>query len=181
MRFVETFGNLAYMIKVRVEGLRDLGLALSPFNSFLFLQGLETLNLRMERHCRNAQAVAEHLEKHPQVTWVKYPGLASSPYRTLACKYLPAGCGGILTFGIQGGLEAGRRFIDAVKLHSHVANIGDARILVIHPASTTHQQLRADEQEACGISPDMIRLSVGLEEIDDILWDLDQAFEASKN
>jgi O-acetylhomoserine (thiol)-lyase len=180
MRFAETFGNLAYIIKVRVEGLRDLGPALSPFNAFLFLQGIETLGLRMDRHSSSAQTVAERLAKHPLVKWVKFPGLPSSPYRELARKYLPGGCGGILTFGIKGGLEAGRRFIDAVKLHSHVANIGDARSLVIHPASTTHQQLREDEKLACGITDDMIRLSIGLEDVADIVWDLDQALEASQ-
>jgi len=181
MRFTEVFGNLAYIIKVRVEGLRDLGPAISPFNSFLMLQGIETLNLRMERHCRNAQQVAEFLEKHPAVGWVKYPGLKSSPYRALAAKYLPKGCGGILTFGIKGGLEAGKRFIDSVKLLSHLANLGDAKSLVIHPASTTHQQLKDDEQLAAGITPDMIRVSVGIEEPEDILWDLDQALKASQS
>lgn len=180
LRFTETFGNLAYIIKVRVEGLRDLGPAVSPFNAFLFLQGLETLNLRMERHCRNAQGVAEFLEKHPSVCWVKYPGLASSPYREVAKKYLPRGCGGLLTFGIKGGLEAGKRFINSVKLLSHLANLGDAKSLVIHPASTTHQQLKPEEQVAAGITPDMIRLSVGIEDLDDILWDLDQALAASQ-
>jgi O-acetylhomoserine (thiol)-lyase len=180
LRFVETFGPLAYILKVRVEGLRDLGPAISPFNSFLFLQGIETLPLRMERHSRSAQAVAEYLEKHPLVTWVKYPGLASSPYRDLANRYMPEGCGALLTFGIKGGLAAGRRFIDSVKLLSHLANIGDAKSLVIHPASTTHQQLKADEKEACGISDDMVRLSIGLEDPDDIIWDLDQALQATK-
>lgn len=180
MRFVETFGPLAYIIKVRVEGLRDLGPALSPFNSFLFLQGVETLGLRMERHSCNAQATADFLERHPLVTWVKYPGLASSPYRELAAKYLPKGSGALMTFGIKGGLEAGRRFIDSVKLLSHLANIGDAKSLVIHPASTTHQQLGAEERVACGITDDMIRLSIGLEDVDDILWDLDQALRASQ-
>ena len=179
LRFVETFGNLAYILKVRVEGLRDLGPAISPFNSFLFLQGIETLPLRMERHSRSAQAVADYLEEHPQVTWVKYPGLASSPYRDLARKYMPKGCGALLTFGIRGGLAAGRQFIDSVKLLSHLANIGDAKSLVIHPASTTHQQLKADEKEACGISDDMIRLSIGLEDPEDIIWDLDQALQAA--
>lgn len=179
LRFVETFGNLAFILKVRVEGLRDLGPAISPFNSFLFLQGVETLPLRMERHSRNAQTVAEFLEKHPRVTWVKYPGLASSPYRELARKYLPTGCGALLTFGIKGGLAAGRQFIDSVKLLSHLANIGDAKSLVIHPASTTHQQLGNDEKEACGITDDMIRLSIGLEDPDDIIWDLDQALQAA--
>jgi O-acetylhomoserine (thiol)-lyase len=181
MRFVETFGQIAYIIKVRVEGLRDLGPSMSPFNAFLFLQGVETLGLRMERHSCNAMAVADYLERHPQVTWVKYPGLASSPYRDLAKKYLPRGSGALMTFGIKGGLAAGRKFIDSVKLLSHLANIGDAKSLVIHPASTTHQQLKDDEKVACGISDDMIRLSIGLEEVDDILWDLDQALKASQS
>jgi len=180
LRFVETFGNLAYIIKVRVEGLRDLGPAISPFNSFLMLQGLETLGLRMDRHSCNALAVGQWLEKHPQVTWVKYPGLASSPYCALAAKYMPRGSGALMTFGIKGGLEAGRRFIDSVKLLSHLANIGDAKSLVIHPASTTHQQLPKSEKAACGITDDMIRLSIGLEDLDDILWDLDQALKASQ-
>ena len=180
LRFTETFGNLAYIIKVRVEGLRDLGPAISPFNSFLFLQGIETLGLRMDRHSCNALAVGQWLEKHPLVTWVKYPGLASSPYRELAAKYMPRGSGALMTFGLKGGLEAGRRFIDSVKLLSHLANIGDAKSLVIHPASTTHQQLHDDEKEACGITNDMIRLSIGLEDLDDILWDLDQALKASQ-
>jgi O-acetylhomoserine (thiol)-lyase len=180
LRFAEVFGNLAFIIKARVEGLRDLGPCLSPFNSFLFLQGIETLRPRMERHCANAQAVAEFLEKHPQVTWVKYPGLKSSPYRALAAQYLPRGCGAILTFGIRGGLEAGRKFIDSVKLLSHLANLGDAKSLVIHPASTTHQQLTEEQQLAAGISKDMIRLSVGIEDVEDIIWDLDQALAASR-
>jgi O-acetylhomoserine (thiol)-lyase len=167
-------------VTVRVEGLRDFGPALSPFNSFLFLQGIETLKLRMDAHSQNALAVAQYLEKHPLVSWVKYPGLASSPYRELAKKYLPQGCGAILTFGIKGGLQAGRRFIDSVELLSHLANLGDAKSLVIHPASTTHQQLPEADREACGITDDMIRLSVGLEEIDDILWDLDQALTGSQ-
>jgi O-acetylhomoserine (thiol)-lyase len=180
MRFAETFGPLAYMIKVRVEGLRDLGPSMSPFNAFLFLQGVETLGLRMERHSSSAVKVSEYLERHPLVTWVKYPMLASSPYKELARKYLPCGAGALLTFGIKGGLEAGRRFIDSVKLLSHLANIGDAKSLVIHPASTTHQQLKEEEKAACGISDDMIRLSIGLEDVDDILWDLDQALRSSQ-
>ncbi len=177
LRFVETFGNLAYILKTRVEGLRDLGPAISPFNSFLFLQGIETLPMRMERHSRTALAVARYLEKHPRVTWVKYPGLESSPYHELAEQYLPLGSGALLTFGIRGGLDAGRRFIDSVQLLSHLANIGDAKSLVIHPASTTHQQLKDDEKAACGISDDMIRLSIGLEDPEDIMWDLDQALQ----
>jgi O-acetylhomoserine (thiol)-lyase len=166
-------------MKARVEGLRDLGPALSPFNSFLFLQGLETLKLRMECHSQNAMAVAKYLCSHDRVAWVNYPGLPASPYRELAKRYLPRGGGGMLTFGIQGGLEAGRRFIEALQVFSHLANVGDAKSLVIHPASTTHQQLTTEEKLAGGISDDLIRLSVGLEEIDDILWDLDQALRAS--
>ncbi len=179
IRFRETFGDIAYIIKARVEGLRDFGPALSPFNSFLFLQGLETLNLRMERHSHNALAVAEHLSQHPLVSWVSYPGLASSPYQKLSQKYLPLGAGAILTFGIRGGLEAGRRFIDSLKLFSHLANVGDAKSLVIHPASTTHQQLSDDEKLTAGVTNDLVRLSVGLEDIEDIVWDLDQALTAA--
>ncbi len=179
IRFFETFGDFAYIMKARVEGLRDFGPALSPFNSFLFLQGLETLKLRMQCHSENALAVAQFLERHDRVAWVNYPGLASSPYHALAERYLPRGAGGILTFGIQGGLDAGRRFIESLQLVSHLANVGDAKSLVIHPASTTHQQLTAEEKLAGGISDDLIRLSVGLEETDDILWDLDQALRAS--
>jgi len=179
IRFRETFGDIAYIVKARVEGLRDFGPALSPFNSFLFLQGLETLNLRMDRHSTNALAVAEHLSGHRHVSWVNYPGLSSSAYYALARKYLPLGAGAILTFGIRGGLEAGRRFIDSLKLFSHLANVGDAKSLVIHPASTTHQQLTDEEKVTAGVTNDLVRLSVGLEEIGDILWDLDQALEAA--
>src|SRR5579862_6391163 len=181
IRFYETFGDFAFILKARVEGLRDFGPALSPFNSFLFLQGLETLKLRMECHCSNAQAVAEHLEKHPLVAWVRYPGLASSPYHQLYQRYLPRGAGAIMTFGINGGLDAGCKFIESLQLLSHLANVGDAKSLVIHPASTTHQQLSDEEKLAGGVSNDMIRLSIGLEEIDDILWDLDQALERSQS
>ncbi|MCS6951848.1 MAG: O-acetylhomoserine aminocarboxypropyltransferase [Bryobacterales bacterium] len=179
IRFYETFGDFAYIMKARVEGLRDFGPALSPFNAFLFLQGLETLKLRMECHSANALAVARHLCQHPLVEWVNYPGLPSSPYYELARRYLPRGAGGILTFGIRGGYQAARRFIESLELFSHLANVGDAKSLVIHPASTTHQQLSDEEKLACGITNDMIRLSVGLEELEDILWDLDQALEAS--
>ena len=179
IRFFETFGDFAYIMKARVEGLRDFGPALSPFNSFLFLQGLETLKLRMKQHSENALAVAQFLERHDRVAWVNYPGLPSGRYRALAQRYLPRGAGGILTFGIRGGLETGSRFIEALQLFSHLANVGDAKSLVIHPASTTHQQLSTEEKLAAGISDDLIRLSVGLEEIDDILWDLDQALGAS--
>ncbi len=179
MKFHETFGKIAFIIRARVEGLRDIGPAMSPFNAFLFIQGVETLKLRMDVHCANAQRVAEYLEGHSRVKWVNYPGLASSPYRALAQKYLPKGCGAILTFGIEGGLEAGKRFINSLKLLSHLANVGDAKSLVIHPASTTHQQLAEPDQRAAGISPDLVRVSVGLEDIEDILWDLDQALAAS--
>jgi O-acetylhomoserine (thiol)-lyase len=179
IRFYETFGDFAFIMKARVEGLRDFGPALSPFNSFLFLQGLETLKLRMECHTANALAVAQHLSGHPLVSWVNYPALPSSPYYNLAQKYLPRGSGAVMTFGIRGGLEAGRRFIDSLKLFSHLANVGDAKSLVIHPASTTHQQLTDEEKLAGGVTNDMIRLSIGIEEIDDILWDLDQALRAA--
>ncbi|MGE5569337.1 MAG: O-acetylhomoserine aminocarboxypropyltransferase [Rhodospirillales bacterium] len=180
MRYSETFGNLAYIIRARVEGLRDMGTCLSPFNAFLFLQGIETLSLRMERHVANALAAAKFLEQHKLVTWVKYPSLPSSPYYKLAQKYMPKGGGAVFSFGIKGGYEAGRKFINSVKLFSHLANVGDARSLVIHPASTTHQQLKPEEQEAAGVTPDMVRLSIGLEDLDDILWDLDQALAASQ-
>ena len=179
IRFFETFGDFAYIMKARVEGLRDFGPALSPFNSFLFLQGLETLKLRMAQHSENALAVAQFLESHDRVAWVNYPGLPSGRYHALAQRYLPRGAGGILTFGIRGGLAAGSRFIEALQLVSHLANVGDAKSLVIHPASTTHQQMTTEEKLAAGIGDDLIRLSVGLEEIDDILWDLDQALRAS--
>ena len=179
IRFYETFGDFAYIMKTRVEGLRDFGPALSPFNSFQFLQGLETLKLRMRCHSENALAVAQFLEGNEAVAWVNYPGLPGSPYHALAERYLPRGAGGVLTFGIRGGLEAGRRFIEALQLFSHLANIGDAKSLVIHPASTTHQQLTTEEKLAGGITDDLIRLSVGIEETDDILWDLSQALRAS--
>jgi len=180
IRFFETFGDIAFIIKARVEGLRDYGPALSPFNAFLFLQGLETLKLRMECHSRNASEVARFLAAHPRVAWVNYPGLASSRYHSLAQKYLARGAGAILSFGIRGGLESGKRFIESLKLFSHLANVGDAKSLVIHPASTTHQQLSDEEKQACGISDDLVRLSVGIEDIEDILWDLDQALNAAQ-
>jgi O-acetylhomoserine (thiol)-lyase len=179
IRFYETFGDMAYIVKARVEGLRDFGPALSPFNSFLFLQGVETLKLRMRCHSDNAQCVAEYLVGHDRVAWVNYPGLPSSAYHALAKQYLPRGCGGMMTFGIKGGVEAGRRFIDKLQVFSHVANVGDAKSLVIHPASTTHQQLTTEEKLGGGITDDMIRLSIGLEETDDLMWDLDQALKAS--
>jgi O-acetylhomoserine (thiol)-lyase len=181
MKFAETFGEMAFILKCRVEGLRDLGPCMSPFNAFQFLQGIETLGMRMERHCSNAMAAAEFLEKHDAVTWVNHPGLASSKYADLAKKYLPKGAGAIFTFGIKGGLEAGKKFIDSVQLLSHLANVGDAKSLVIHPASTTHQQLSESDQKAAGITPDMVRVSIGLEDIEDIQWDLDQALKASQS
>ena len=180
IRFAETFGEMAYIIKCRVEGLRDLGPCAAPFNSFLFLQGLETLGLRMDLHCSNALALARHLETHPAVGWVNHPGLESSPYHEIAKRYLPKGGGAIFTFGVKGGLEAGRKFIDNLQLFSHLANVGDAKSLVIHPASTTHQQLTEKDLVACGVTPDMVRLSVGLEDIEDLTWDLDNALEASQ-
>jgi O-acetylhomoserine (thiol)-lyase len=168
-------GNIAYIIKARVTLLRDLGAAVSPFNSFLFVQGLETLPLRMERHASNALAVARWLEKHPKVAWVNYPGLESSKENARAQRYLPKGAGAILGFGVKGGLEGARHFINSLKLVSHVANVGDAKTLAIHPASTTHQQLSPEEQAATGVTPDYVRLSVGIEHVDDILADLEQA------
>jgi O-acetylhomoserine (thiol)-lyase len=175
MKFWETFGPIAFIVKARVEGLRDFGTCLSPFNSFLFLQGIETLGMRMDRHVANALAVAKFLDGHKAVDWVKYPSLPSNPYYPLAVRYLPKGAGAVFSFGIKGGLAAGKKFINSVKLFSHLANVGDARSLVIHPASTTHQQLAEAEQRAAGVSPDLVRLSIGLEDIEDILWDLDQA------
>jgi O-acetylhomoserine (thiol)-lyase len=178
--YTEAFGPLAFIIKARVQGLRDTGGCLSPFNAFLILQGAETLHLRLQRHSENALATARFLQKHPQITWVNYPGLDDSPYKPLARKYLPDGAGAIITFGIKGGLAAGKAFINAVKLFSLLANIGDAKSLVIHPASTTHSQLTDDEQKATGVTPEMVRLSVGIEHIRDILADLEQALQASK-
>ena len=173
------FGNIAFAIRTRVEGLRDVGASLSPFNAFLLLQGLETLSLRVQRHVDNALALANWLAAHPAVEWVSYPGLASHPYHQLAQRYLRNGFGGVLAFGIRGGAEAGRRFIDAVKLASHLANVGDAKTLVIHPASTTHQQLSDAEQVASGVSPELVRVSVGIEHIEDLYADFEQAFSAS--
>lgn len=180
VRFYETFGDFGYIMKARVETLRTFGPALSPFNSFLFIQGLETLHLRMERHCSNALAIARFLKEHPAVTWVNYPALADSQYLELVRKYLPKGAGSIFTFGIKGGREAGVRFIETLQLLSHLANVGDAKTLVIHPASTTHRQLTEEEQTSAGVTPDMIRISVGLETLDDLIWDIDQALEKSQ-
>jgi O-acetylhomoserine/O-acetylserine sulfhydrylase len=172
------FGNIGFAIRASVEGLRDFGAALSPFNSFLFLQGLETLSLRVQRQVDNALELAKWLEQHSQVTWVSYPGLTSHPYHAAAKKYLRNGFGGVLSFGIAGGYEAGKRFIDSTKLLSHLANVGDAKSLVIHPASTTHQQLSPDEQASSGVTPDLVRISAGIEHIDDIKEDIDQALVA---
>jgi O-acetylhomoserine (thiol)-lyase len=180
MHYYETFGDFAYIMKVRVEALRDLGPAMSPFNAFMFLQGLETLHVRMQRHVENAMAVAKFLAGHSKVSWVNYPSLPNSPYHDLAKKYVPRGAGAIMTFGIKGGYEAGKRFINSMQLFSHLANVGDAKSLVIHPASTTHQQLSEEDMKAGGITPDMIRLSIGLEDINDLLWDLDQALTVSQ-
>jgi O-acetylhomoserine (thiol)-lyase len=177
----EALGNLAYILKMRLTLLRDMGPCLSPFNSFLFLQGLETLHVRMPRHCENALKVAQFLEKHPQVDWVNYPGLESHPDHARAKKYFPAGQGAILGFGIRGGAAAGAKFIDSVKLASHLANIGDAKTLVIHPASTTHSQLSGEEQVSAGVTPDFVRVSVGIEDAADIIADLDQALQASQS
>jgi O-acetylhomoserine (thiol)-lyase len=180
LEFYPALGELSYILKARVQMLRDYGPALSPFNSFLFLQGLETLPLRMERHCQNAMAVAEFLQGHDKVNWVNYPGLSDHPSHELATKYHRDGMyGAILGFGIDGGLEAGKKFIDRLELHSLVANVGDAKSLVIHPASTTHSQLSADEQKTTGVTDDYVRLSVGLESIDDIIYDLDQALSGA--
>ena len=175
LRLYEAFGNLAFIIKARVELLRDLGPAMSPFNAFSFIQGIETLALRMQRHSENALALAKWLSNHPKVNWVGYPGLPSDPSHALAKKYLPNGCGGLLTFGVAGGIEGGRKLIESVKLWSFLANIGDTRSLIIHPATTTHQQLTSSERQAAGVTDDMVRASVGIEHIDDIIADLDQA------
>lgn len=180
LNYWEALGNLAYILKMRLTLLRDMGACLSPFNAFQIIQGIETLHLRVARHVENAQKVAEWLEQHPLVSWVNYPGLASHPDYQRAKKYLPKGAGAIIGFGIKGGLAAGKKFIDNVKLLSHLANIGDAKSLVIHPASTTHQQLSAEEQVSTGVTADFIRLSVGLEDINDILADLEQALKAAQ-
>jgi O-acetylhomoserine (thiol)-lyase len=190
VRFYETFGDFGFTMKARMEIARTLGPTLAPISAWLLLQGVETLPVRMDRHVQNAQRVAEFLSAHPRVSWVNYPGLPSSPYHALARKYLPKGAGGILAFGVRpadgsagdaaAAQRAGERFIEAATFMSHLANVGDARTLVIHPASTTHRQLSDAEQRAAGVTPDMVRLSVGLESIDDLLWDLDQALEASR-
>ncbi len=181
LKYWETFGdfpelgNIAFTIRARVLLLRDLGPALSPFNAWLFLQGLETLELRMEKHSRNALEVANYLKNHEKVEWVYYPGLEDDPSHELANNYLKGGYGGLVSFGIKGGLEAGKKFIESVELLSHLANIGDSKSLVIHPASTTHQQLTPEEQASTGVTPDLVRLSVGIEDVEDIIADIDHA------
>jgi O-acetylhomoserine (thiol)-lyase len=180
MKFREVFGPIAFIIRARVEGLRDVGPCISPFNSFLILQGIETLAMRMDRHVANTLAVAKFLEGHKLIEWVKYPSLPSSPYHQIAKKYMPKGAGAVFSFGIKGGYDAGRTFINSLKMFSHLANVGDSRSLVIHPASTTHQQLSAEQQRAAGVDPEMVRVSIGLEDLDDILWDLEQALAASQ-
>jgi O-acetylhomoserine (thiol)-lyase len=175
VKFYETFGDFGFTMKARMEILRVFGPTISPFNAWLLIQGIETLPVRMDRHCDNAMAVARFLKDHPKVSWVNYPGLAESPYHTLAMRYMPKGAGSLLAFGIKGGYEAGVKFIEGLTFVSHLANIGDAKSLVIHPASTTHRQLSEEEQQKAGVPPDMVRLSIGLESIDDILWDIEQA------
>jgi O-acetylhomoserine (thiol)-lyase len=177
--FHETFGDFGYTMKARMEIMRTFGPALSPMNAWLLLQGLESLPVRMDRHCANALAVARFLQDHPKVAWVNYPGLPDSKYHALAKKYFPKGASGLLNFGVKGGAKAGEKFIDAAQFMSHLANIGDAKTLVIHPASTTHRQMSDEDQLKAGVKPDMVRMSVGIESIDDILWDIDQALQAS--
>jgi O-acetylhomoserine (thiol)-lyase len=177
--FHETFGDFGFTMRCRMETMRTYGPTLSPFNAWVLLQGIETLPLRMERHCQNALAVAKHLEGHPQVSWVNYPGLPGNKYYELTRRYLPQGASGLLSFGIKGGARAGERFIEAATFMSHLANIGDAKTLVIHPASTTHRQMSEEEQLQAGVTPDMIRISVGLETLEDILWDIDQSLHAA--
>ena len=180
LRFFEYFGDFSWLLKCRAEMLRDYGPTMAPFTAWLMLIGLETLHIRMERHVHNTQRVAEVLEQHPAVEYVNYPGLPSNRYHALAKKYLPKGAGSIFTFGIKGGREAGQKFIESVQLFSHLANVGDAKSLVIHPASTTHQQLTDDELRAVGIGPEMVRVSIGIEDLEDIVWDLEQALAASQ-
>ena len=175
LRFYENFGDFAFTTKARAVALRDYGPAMAPMNAFLTITGIETLHVRMERHCANAQAVAEFLAAHPRVAWVSYAGLESSPYRALAHKYLPKGAGAVFTFGVKGGYEAGIRLVESVGLFSHLANIGDTRSLILHPASTTHRQLTDEQRIAAGAGPDVIRLSIGLETAVDLIADLDQA------
>lgn len=177
IRYYEALGPVAYVTKIRVQLLRDTGAAISPFNSFLLLQGLETLSLRVEKHVSNAKKIAEFLQNHPHVAWVNYPSLPGNKYYHLAQKYLPKGAGSIFTFGIKGGVEAGKKFINSLEVFSLLANVADAKSLVIHPASTTHQQLSEEDQRAAGVTPDMIRLSIGIEDVEDLIYDLDQALK----
>ena len=179
LKFSETFGDLAFTTHAHAVGLRDLGAAMAPMNAFLILLGIETLALRMERHCRNAQRVAEWLEEHPKVEWVSYAGLPNSPYRGLASKYLPNGAGAVFTFGVRGGYDAGIRVVEGCDLFSHLANVGDARSLILHPASTTHRQLSDEQRAAAGAGPEVVRLSIGLETVDDLIRDLDRALAAA--
>jgi O-acetylhomoserine (thiol)-lyase len=181
IRFYETFGDFGFTMKARCETLRTLGQAMSPFNAFMMLQGIETLPVRMDRHCANAMGAAQFLRNHPAVSWVNYAGLEDNPYRELVRKYLPKGASSIFTFGVRGGSAAGEKFINSAQFMSHLANVGDARTLIIHPASTTHRQLSEEQQIAAGVTSDMVRISVGLETLDDILWDLDQALTASQS
>ena len=178
MKLHETFGNFSFAIACRVLGLRDLGAALSPFNAFQILTGIETLPLRMEKHCMNSQRVAEWLNAHPEVEWVQYAGLEGDDYNALAKKYMPKGAGAVFTFGLKGGYEAGVKLVSSVGMISHLANIGDTRSLIIHPASTTHRQLTDEQKEAAGAGPQVVRLSIGIEDADDIIADLEQAFAA---
>ena len=175
MKFWDTFGAISFIIKARVEGLRDMGPCISPFNSFLFLQGIETLGMRMDQHLSNALAVAKHLSGKSEVEWVKYASLPGDKYNALAQRYTPKGSGAVFSFGLTAGFEAGKKFINKLKIFSHLANVGDARSLVIHPASTTHQQLGLAEQKAAGVTPELVRVSIGLEDIEDLIWDIDQA------
>ena len=177
LTFYETFGDFGFSTKVKAVALRDLGPTLSPMNAFQILTGIETLPLRMQRHVENAQAVAEHLEGHDAVAWVSYAGLGSSPFNALAAKYLPKGAGSVFTFGVKGGYETGVGMVESVELLSHLANVGDTRSLIIHPASTTHRQLTEEQRVAAGAGPDVVRLSIGIETIDDIIADLDQALD----
>ena len=179
LNYAKDVGAAAYATKLKVQWLRDSGACLSPFNAFMLLQGLETMSLRIERHISNTKAITEFLNNHPQVAWVNYPGLKENKYYKLGQKYLPKGAGSIFTFGIKGGLEAGKKFIESLQIFSHLANVADAKSLVIHPASTTHAQLNEEEQAAAGVRPDMIRMSVGIEDINDLLWDIDQALKAT--
>jgi len=180
IRFYETFGDFGFTMKARCETVRTLGPAMSPFNAFMLLQGLETLPVRMDRHCENALAAAKFLQQHPAVSWVNYAGLEDNPYQPLVKKYLPKGASSIFTFGVNGGAEAGARFIESAQFLSHLANVGDAKTLIIHPASTTHRQLSEEQLISAGVTPDMVRISIGLETLDDILWDLDQALKHSQ-